>query len=44
MTHFLLDNSIAKRWLLESNKEENQSNAKSVLKSFSNIEALVPYV
>jgi hypothetical protein len=28
--------------LLESNKEEDQSYAKNVLKSFSNIDALVP--
>ena len=39
---FVLDNSVAMRWLLESNKEEDQGYAENVLKSFSNTDALVP--
>ncbi len=42
MTSFVLDNSVAMRWLLESIKEEDQRYAENVLKSFSNIDALVP--
>jgi len=42
MTDFVLDNSVAMRWLLESNKQDDQTYAMEVLKSFSDIDALVP--
>jgi len=42
MTAFVLDNSVAMRWLLASNKASDQRYAESVLKSMANAEALVP--
>ena len=42
MTAFVLDNSVAMRWLLASNKVSDQRYAESVLKSLANAEALVP--
>lgn len=34
MTDFVLDNSVAMRWHLESNKASDQKYAEDVLKSF----------
>jgi predicted nucleic acid-binding protein len=42
MTAFVLDNSVAMRWLLASNKVSDQKYAESVLKSLANAEAVVP--
>jgi len=42
MTHFVLDNSVAMRWILESDKRSDQEYAETVLKSLSNTEAFVP--
>ncbi len=42
MTGFILDNSVAMRWLLESNKASDQEYAEKVLKSLSGNDALVP--
>ena len=42
MTDFVLDNSVAMRWLLASNKIDDQIYAEDVLKSLSNKDALVP--
>lgn len=42
MTGFVLDNSVAMRWLLESNKASDQEYAEKVLKSLSGDDALVP--
>lgn len=42
MTAFVLDNSVAMRWLLASNKGSDQRYAESVLKSFTQAEAIVP--
>ena len=42
MTAFVLDNSVAMRWLLASNKASDQRYAESVLKSLANAEAVVP--
>ena len=42
MTEFVLDNSVAMRWILESNKASDQAYAEKVLKSFVNMDALVP--
>lgn len=42
MTAFILDNSVAMRWLLASNKTTDQRYAESVLKSLANAEAIVP--
>ena len=42
MTDFVLDNSVAMRWMLESNKVSDQAYAENVLKSFSNEDAIVP--
>ena len=42
MTGFVLDNSVAMRWILESDKASDQAYAEKVLKSFSTEEALVP--
>ena len=42
MTAFVLDNSVAMRWLLASNKPSDQRYADSVLKSLVNAEAVVP--
>ncbi len=42
MTDFVLDNSVAMRWLLESEKNSDQKYAESVLKSMANSNAHVP--
>jgi Predicted nucleic acid-binding protein, contains PIN domain len=42
VTAFVLDNSVAMRWLLASNKASDQRYAESVLKSLVNAEAIVP--
>jgi len=42
MTAFVLDNSVAMRWLLASNKPSDQLYADSVLKSLVDAEAVVP--
>lgn len=42
MTTFVLDNSVAMRWLLASNKVSDQRYAESVLRSLANAEAVVP--
>ena len=42
MTAFVLDTSVAMRWLLASNKASDQKYAESVLKSMVNAEAVVP--
>ncbi|MEO0443463.1 MAG: type II toxin-antitoxin system VapC family toxin [Pseudomonadota bacterium] len=42
MTDFVLDNSVAMRWHLESEKAIDQQYAESVLLSFSEVDALVP--
>jgi predicted nucleic acid-binding protein len=42
MNAFVLDNSVAMRWLLASNKASDQRYAESVLESLTNAEALVP--
>ena len=42
MTGFVLDNSVAMRWIFESNKVSDQNYAEKVLKSFSIEDALVP--
>ena len=42
MINFVLDNSVAMRWLFESNNAIDQTYAEKVLKSFSNVDALVP--
>jgi len=42
MNAFVLDNSVAMRWLLASGKVSDQKYAESVLKSLANAEAIVP--
>jgi predicted nucleic acid-binding protein len=42
MTAFVLDNSVAMRWLLASNKASDQRYAELVLKSLVDAEVLVP--
>lgn len=42
MTDFVLDNSVAMRWHLASEKPSDQKYAESVLLSFSEHDALVP--
>lgn len=42
MTAFVLDNSVAMRWLLVSNKVSDQRYAELVLRSLANAEAVVP--
>jgi len=42
VTAFVLDNSVAMRWLLASDKASDQRYADSVLVSLANAEALVP--
>jgi predicted nucleic acid-binding protein len=42
VTAFVLDNSVAMRWLLASNKASDQRYADSVLRSLANAEAIVP--
>ncbi len=42
MTDFVLDNSVAMRWLLESEKTTDQRYANAVLESMTNADAHVP--
>ena len=42
MTRFVLDNSVAMRWLIPSLKPSDQQYAERVLKSMNESEALVP--
>lgn len=42
MTHFVLDDSVAMRWFMPSNKEHDQSYSNHVLNSFLDSSALVP--
>lgn len=42
MTDFVLDNSVAMRWLLETTKKPDQTYADAVLKTFFDTRALVP--
>lgn len=42
MSNFVLDNSVAMRWHLESEKAADQKYAEAVLVSLSDAEALVP--
>jgi len=42
MTDFVLDNSVAMRWLLESEKVSDQKYAEKVLKSMTDSDAFVP--
>lgn len=42
MTNFVLDNSVAMRWLLASNKVTDQNYSESVLKSLADSDAYVP--
>ena len=42
MTAFVLDNSVAMRWLLESENTSNQKYAETVLKSMAEADALAP--
>jgi len=42
MTRFVLDNSVAMRWLVQSHKSEDQTYADSVLKTLLEAEAVVP--
>ena len=42
MTRFVLDNSVAMRWLMASLKQSDQQYAKRVLKSMKKAVALVP--
>ena len=42
MTDFVLDNSVAMRWLLKSKKSVDQIYAEAVLKSLVDADALVP--
>ena len=44
MTAFVLDNSVAMRWLLASNKVSDQRYAELVLRSLANAEAVVPHL
>jgi predicted nucleic acid-binding protein len=42
MTAFVLDNSVAMRWLLSSNRPTDQNYAEAVLESLTGAEAIVP--
>jgi predicted nucleic acid-binding protein len=42
MINFVLDNSVAMRWLLESPKASDQKYAENILKSLSEQDAVVP--
>ena len=44
MTAYVLDNSVAMRWLLASQKQSDQTYAESVLRSFTEAEAMVPHL
>ncbi len=42
MTNFVLDNSVAMRWMLESEKVSDQKYAEAVLSSLVDVDAFVP--
>jgi len=42
MTDFVLDNSVAMRWLLESEKASDQAYAEDVLRTLAEFNAIVP--
>ena len=42
MTDFVLDNSVAMRWMLESEKALDQKYAEAVLKKLADVDAFVP--
>lgn len=42
MSGFVLDNSVAMRWFMPSNKEQDQAYSYKVLSSFSEVSSLVP--
>ena len=42
MTNFVIDNSVAMRWMLESEKAADQKYAEAVLKNLLDVDALVP--
>jgi len=42
VTDFVLDNSVAMRWLLESEKASDQAYAESVLQTLAEFNAIVP--
>jgi len=42
MAEFVLDNSVAMRWLLPSAKPSDQKYAEAVLKAFNEVDALIP--
>jgi predicted nucleic acid-binding protein len=42
MSRFVLDNSVAMRWFIPCNKEQDQAYSREVLNSFSSSSALVP--
>lgn len=44
MSRYVLDNSVAMRWLLVSPKKTDQAYAESVLQSLSDTEAVVPHL
>lgn len=44
MSGYVLDNSVAMRWLLASLKESDQAYAEAVLQSLAETEALVPHL
>lgn len=44
MSKFVLDNSVAMRWLLSSQKKADQSYANEVLQGMVDCEALVPHL
>lgn len=42
MSHFVLDNSVAMRWLMPSNKKADQAYADKILRGFVDHRAVVP--
>lgn len=42
MSSFVLDNSVAMRWFMPSNKEQDQTYCRNILNSFTDSTALVP--
>ena len=44
MNRYILDNSVAMRWLLTSNKKIDQVYAESVLQNLAQAEAIVPHL
>jgi len=44
MSRYVLDNSVAMRWLLASQKKTDQAYAEGVLQSLAEAEAMVPHL